>query len=235
MDRSSGFLGILSEGTEFCYAGGLLMFTGLIVEMGEIVAVTKKDKGARLFLKAETIASDAQLGDSISINGTCLTVVEIKNDILAFDLSDETLRSTNLGHLRLKDKVNLEPSLRLDSKLGGHFVTGHIDGVGTIKSKAVDGDVYKFVIGTEKSITEYLVEKGSVTVDGISLTVVDVLKEGFSVVIIPHTAQVTTMGFKATGASVNIEVDILSKYVSKFVNRGKSSSFMQTIMEEGYV
>jgi riboflavin synthase len=210
------------------------VFTGLIAEMGEIVSLLKKGSGARLSLNAETLSSDAGIGDSISVNGACLTVVEINGNTLAFDLSDETLRSTNLGLLRARDRVNLEPSLRPDSKLGGHFVTGHIDGVGRIKSKTRSGDVYKVIIDADERITGFLVEKGSVTVDGISLTVVDVFKDGFSIVIIPHTADVTTIGYKGKGDSVNIEVDILGKYVSKFLDKRKDSRFMRTLLEEGF-
>lgn len=211
------------------------MFTGLVVEMGEIASVTKRDRGARLFLNAQSLSSEAQIGDSISVNGTCLTVVEMKGKTLGFDMSDETLRSTNLGNLRTKDRVNLEPSLRFDSRLGGHFVTGHIDGVGTIKSKSAAGDVLKIVIGAGEEITQYLVEKGSVAVDGISLTVVDVLSKGFSIVIIPHTAALTTIGFKGPGDTVNIEVDILGKYVSKFLHKGKDSGLMKALSEEGFM
>jgi riboflavin synthase len=130
--------------------------------------------------------------------------------------------------------VNIEPSLRVDSKVGGHFVTGHIDGVGNIRSKTVAGEMYKFVITAEGRISEFLVEKGSVAVDGISLTVIDVFRDGFSVVIIPHTEKMTTMGFKGAGESVNIEVDILAKYVSKFLSKGKDAGFMQTLSEEGF-
>lgn len=210
------------------------MFTGLVVEMGVIANITKKGTGARLQIKASAVSGDAVLGDSISINGTCLTVVEKKGGTLAFDLSDETLRSTNLGQLRIKDKVNLEPSLRLDSKLGGHFVTGHIDGIGRIRYKTREGDVYKIVIKTDPHLAGLLVEKGSVAVDGISLTVVDVYDDGFSIVIIPHTARVTTIGFKGEGDSVNIEVDILGKYVSKFMHRETDSTFIQKMIEEGF-
>ena len=210
------------------------MFTGLITEMGEVVAISKKDNGARFFLKAKEAASEAKLGDSISINGTCLTVVEIKGDILAFDLSDETLKTSDLGRLRTKDPVNIEPALRLDSRLGGHFVTGHIDGVGKIKSKALSGDVYRIVIEAEERIVGFLVEKGSVAVDGISLTVVDVLKDSFSIVIIPHTAHMTTIGHKNSGDSVNLEVDILGKYVAKFLNKGNDESFVNTLRKEGF-
>jgi riboflavin synthase len=210
------------------------LFTGLIEEIGEVVSVARKDGAARLLLKATAVSSETKLGDSIAINGACLTVVEKKGTMLGFDLSDETLRSTNLGSLRKKDRVNVEPSLRVGSKIGGHFVTGHIDGAGRIQSKALTGEAYKFVIAADKRISDFLVEKGSVTVDGISLTVVDVLREGFSVVIIPHTAKMTTMGSKDRGDSVNIEVDILGKYVSKFLAKGRDADFMQTLSEEGF-
>ena len=211
------------------------MFTGLVVEMGEIASIAKREGGARLFLNTRKLSADAQIGDSISVNGTCLTVVEIKAKTLTFDLSDETLKSTNLGRLRTKDKVNLEPSLRLDAKLGGHFVTGHIDAVGTIRSKSAEGDVYRIVIGAGEGITRYLVEKGSVAVDGISLTVVDLQPSNFSVVIIPHTASLTTMGLKGPGDTVNIEVDILGKYVSKFLHKGQDSGLMKALSEEGFM
>lgn len=210
------------------------MFTGLIVEMGEILSLVKKESGARLALQAKKLVPDAALGDSISVNGTCLTVVGIKGNILSFDLSAETLRSSNIGQFKIRDRVNLEPALRLDAKLGGHFVTGHIDGVGKIKSKTMIGDVYRVVVGTEDRIAEFLVEKGSVAVDGISLTVVDVMKDGFSIVIIPHTAHLTTIGFKTAGDEVNIEVDILGKYVSKFLSKRKDAGFMDTLLREGF-
>jgi riboflavin synthase len=210
------------------------VFTGLIMEMGEIVSLQKRKNGGRLSLTAPAMSKDAGVGDSISINGTCLTVVDIKDKMLAFDLSGETLKSTNLGLLRPGDKVNLESSLRFDSKLGGHFVTGHIDGVGTIRSRERVGDVLKFVIFAEEHITDFLVEKGSVALDGISLTVVDLLGDGFSVVIIPHTAKMTTLGFKGAGDTVNLEVDILGKYVSKFLGKNKDSRFMQTLIEGGF-
>lgn len=202
--------------------------------MGEVASLIKKENSARLSLYAKTVAHDAVLGDSISVNGTCLTVVEVKGDGLSFDLSDETLRSTNIGRLKIKDRVNLEPALRLDAKLGGHFVTGHIDGVGKIQSKTLTGDVYKIVIGTEDRLADFLVEKGSVAVDGISLTVVEVFRDRFSVVIIPHTASLTTIGVKVPGDEVNIEVDILGKYVSKFLNKGKDKGFMETLLREGF-
>jgi riboflavin synthase len=211
------------------------LFTGLVVELGEVSSLMKKGNGARLFLDAKSLGQGAKLGDSIAINGTCLTVVEIRGNVLAFDISDETLRSTNLGELKARDSVNLEPALRLDERLGGHFVTGHIDGVGKIRTKALEGEVWKIVIEAEPWIAEYLIEKGSVSVDGISLTVVDVLRDGFSLVIIPHTAKLTTIGFKKPGDRVNIEVDILGKYVLKFLKKGKDANLMNTLKASGFV
>jgi riboflavin synthase len=210
------------------------LFTGLIVETGEVVSIAKRGGGARLSLKAKTVCEKAAMGDSISINGACLTVVEKKGDTIGFDLSDETLRATNLGQLKVKDRVNLEPALRLDGRLDGHFVTGHIDGVGRIRSKTATGDMLKIVIDAAQEIVDLLVQKGSVAVDGISLTAVDVLGDGFSIVIIPHTARMTTIGYKDAGDTVNIEVDILGKYVSKFLQRTKDSRFMQTLLDEGF-
>lgn len=210
------------------------MFTGLVLGLGVVSAILRKSGGARLSIDAGSLPVDAAIGDSISVNGTCLTVVEIRGGLLSFDMSDETLRSSNLGLLRLRDRVNLEPSLRPNAKMGGHFVTGHIDGVGKIEAKTLTGDVYTIVVGADQKIAGYLVEKGSVAIDGISLTVVAVKRESFSVVIIPHTASMTTIGLKTTGDTVNIEVDILGKYVAKFLDRSRDSDLMQTLMREGF-
>ena len=213
------------------------MFTGLILEMGEIASVKKRGLGAILLLRSREIAAGAAIGDSIAVNGVCLTVVSKKGNYLSFDLSDETMRSTNLGSLKAGDSVNLEPSLRPDSKIGGHFVTGHVDTIGKIRSKVNLGGMLKLEIEAPVRVLKFLVDKGSVAVDGISLTVVDILKDGFSLVIIPHTAEVTTLGLKGPGDTVNIETDILGKYVAKFLNReeDKDSKFMRTLMEGGFV
>jgi riboflavin synthase len=213
------------------------MFTGIIVELGEVSAVKKRGGIVHLSLNSKEIIKDADIGDSISVNGTCLTLVEIKGATMSFDLSDETLSSTNLGFLKPGDRVNLEPSLRPDSKLGGHFVSGHVDGIGRIKSKAEIGDTFKIEIDVPEKVVYFLVEKGSVAVDGISLTVVDILKDSFTVVIIPHTSRLTTMGFKGPGDTVNVEVDIIGKYVAKFLNKGmdKDAKFMKILTEEGYI
>ena len=210
------------------------MFTGLVLGLGDVAGIVRRSGGARLSIDADTLLLDAALGDSISVNGTCLTVVEIRGSVLSFDMSDETLQSSNLGLLRVRDRVNLEPSLRPNSKMGGHFVTGHIDGVGKIESKRLTGSVYTIVIGVDRKISGYLVEKGSVAVDGISLTVVEVQRESFSIVIIPHTASMTTIGLKTTGDTVNVEVDILGKYVAKFLGRSKDADLMQALVREGF-
>ncbi|OGW40015.1 MAG: riboflavin synthase subunit alpha [Nitrospirae bacterium RBG_13_39_12] len=213
------------------------MFTGLILEMGGILSVKRRSGVAILSLKSNEISSAAKKGDSISVNGVCLTVVDKKGDTLSFDLSDETLRSTNLGSLKTGDLVNLEPSLRPDSRIGGHFVTGHVDVTGEVRSKVNIGDMMKVEIEVPDSISNFLVEKGSVAVDGISLTIVDILKNSFTVVIIPHTSKLTTIGFKGPGDTVNIEADILGKYVAKILKKdgNRDLKFMKILTEEGYV
>lgn len=217
------------------------MFTGLIIELGTVVSLRRKGPGAFLTLSADTLSKDASIGDSIAINGACLTVVAREGSMLSFDLSDETVRSTNLGLLKQGDRVNLEPSLRSDGRLGGHFVTGHVDAVGKIRSKTVVGDSIKVVIDSPMEVAGLLVEKGSVAMDGISLTVVNAARDSFSVVIIPHTARVTTIGFKNAGDTVNLEADIVGKYVAKFL-RGErmekergDAQFVRSLKAAGYI
>lgn len=217
------------------------MFTGIILETGEVVSFGRKTAGAVLSVATKGLWKDAAIGDSISINGACLTVAESRGNVLSFDLSEETLQATNLGQLKPGERVNLEPSLRADGKLGGHFVTGHVDGVGRIRSKTALGDTYTIVIEAPEKLTGLLVEKGSIAVDGISLTVVEVWKDAFSVVIIPHTAALTTIGFKGPGSAVNLEVDIIGKYVAKFVNKGTAvrsgsdEGLMKSLIKAGYI
>lgn len=216
------------------------MFTGIIVEMGKVVALQRKPSGASLAVSSSVLPKDSAIGDSIAVNGACLTVVSIKGDRLSFDLSGETLDSTTLGGFQPGEKVNLEPSLRSDGKLGGHFVTGHVDAVGRVKSKKLIGDAFEIVIDSPGKVAGLLVEKGSVAVDGISLTVVEVSKDAFSIVIIPHTAAVTTLGFKGEGDTVNLEADIIGKYVARFMSKedgkaGKDASFLKSLKSAGYM
>lgn len=208
--------------------------------MAEAVSLRKKQPGACLTIKTPGIAKGTVVGDSIAVNGVCLTVVSIEGNLLSFDLSDETLLSTNLGKLKPGDRLNIEPSLRPDGKLGGHFVTGHIDAAGTIKAKTLVGDTYKITIEAPLKVVSLLVEKGSVAIDGISLTVVDVFEDSFTLVIIPHTADITTLGFKKPGDTVNLEADILGKYVAKFLGKGQKQGgsdkkLMESLMKAGYV
>jgi riboflavin synthase len=212
------------------------MFTGLIAELGEAVSLKRQAKGAVLDVKAPETARNAVLGDSIAISGACLTVTSVSQTTMSFDLSEETLRSTTLGSVKPGERVNLESSLRADGKLGGHFVTGHVDAVGKIKSKVQEGETFKFEIEAPAEVLDFLVEKGSVAVDGISLTVVDVLGGSFTVVIIPHTAEVTTIGIKGPGDAVNLEADILGKYVLRFLDKAKSgSSLMKKLKDGGFL
>lgn len=211
------------------------MFTGIITGMGKVVSFIKKGRTAVITLKADI--SDVKVGDSISINGTCLTVTGIDKGVMSFDLSEETLVSTNMSELKHGDPVNLEPSLPANGKLGGHFVTGHVDGIGKIRAKVKIGNTVKIEISAPEHVMGLLVRKGSVAVDGISLTVVDVLKDIFSVVIIPHTVSATTIGIKETDSSVNIETDIIGKYVLRFMGREavRGGALMKTLIEEGFV
>jgi riboflavin synthase len=196
------------------------VFTGLIIELGEIAAIDRRAQNAQLAIKGRKILEDIAIGDSIAINGVCLSVTTVKGDVISFDVSGETLKSTNLDQLKRGDKVNLEPSLRPNSKMGGHFVSGHVDGIGRIRSRRTEGNAERIEIESPADVLKYLVQKGSVSVDGISLTVVDVLKDAFTLVIIPHTASLTTIGFKKVGDTVNLEPDILAKYVAKFLHKG---------------
>lgn len=224
------------------------MFTGIIIELGEVTSLKKSADNARLSIKGREIIKDTVVGDSIAVNGVCLTVTELRvpDSELFFDVSFETLGSTNIGYLKRGDRVNLEPSLRPNSKMGGHFVTGHVEGVGRIRSKRPLGNAVTIEIEAPQNVLKYLIEKGSVAVDGISLTVVDVLRDAFSVVIIPHTAKMTTIGFKNVGDAVNLEPDILGKYVSKFLagswlmahgsqTKNQDSELLSVLKKSGFI
>ena len=194
------------------------MFTGIIQEMGTISGIDKKGNTARLGIVSGQVARTADIGDSISVNGVCLTITSLQQGIMLFDLSAETLKTSNIGQLKKGDRVNLEPALRPSDRLGGHFVTGHIDGMGSIKHKNRIGNTIEIEIGTTEDVIKYIVKKGSIAIDGISLTVVDVGWDSFKVVIIPHTEHITTIGQKGINDTVNLEVDILGKYVAKFLH-----------------
>ena len=186
------------------------MFTGIVEELGRVEA---RD-GGRFTFGASTVLEDLKIGDSVAVNGCCLTVVDVRPGELAFDVVDESFARTNLGDLAPGDPVNLERPVRPTDRLGGHIVQGHVDAVGEIVSAAPD-----LRVKVPKDLLRYLVTKGSITVDGCSLTVVDVFDDGFSVAIIPHTAEVTTLGRKGPGDQVNLEVDLVAKYVERLLLR----------------
>ncbi len=192
------------------------MFTGIIIELGRVLSLTKTGELSRLYVET-SLGRDSSIGDSIAINGVCLTVVDRRGNSLGFDLSSETLRLTNLGLLRSGSLVNIEPAMKAGSSFGGHIVTGHVDCTGTIVKRESRGETLYFEVSAPGDFMKYLVPKGSVAVDGISLTVVDLLKDRFTLVIIPHTARVTTLGFKVAGDIVNLEADIIGKYVVRYL------------------
>jgi riboflavin synthase len=195
------------------------MFTGIIQERGTVQKIKRMSGITQLGIRSELISDSASVGDSIAINGVCLTVTSIDNRVMMFDVSGETMRSTNLGTLKQGESVNLEPALRPSDRLGGHFVTGHIDGTGIIRKITPSGGTTKIEITAPDEVMQYIVKKGSVAVDGISLTVVDVYRDSFTVVIIPHTGLVTTIEKRKVNETVNLETDIIGKYVAKFLSR----------------
>ena len=185
------------------------MFTGIVEEMG----VLRRREGGRFEFEASLVLEDAKIGDSIAHNGCCLTVVDIGDGWYAVDAVDETLRRTNLGDLAAGDPVNLERPVRPVDRLGGHIVQGHVDGVGAVVRGAPE-----LQVRCDPGLLRYVVEKGSIAVDGCSLTVVDVLDDGFTIAVIPHTAAVTTLGRKGPGDRVNLEVDVMAKYAEKLLS-----------------
>jgi riboflavin synthase len=194
------------------------MFTGIVEELGSVKALRRDASGARLSISASTVLGGTALGDSINVNGVCLTVVEKGSAEFTVDVALETLKVTNLGDLRTGQKVNLERALQLSARLGGHLVTGHVDAVGRIKEKRQEGISWRIFIDAPALVLRSIIKKGSIAVDGISLTVADLEESGFSVAMIPHTAKLTTLGIKTAGESVNLESDVIGKYVEKLVS-----------------
>jgi riboflavin synthase len=190
------------------------VFTGIVEERGRV-----RDSGPRLVVECRTVAGDAEVGGSIAVSGVCLTVADRPPGALAFDLTDETRSRSTLGSLRPGAGVNLERPVTLATRLGGHLVQGHVDGVATVEAVEVGGDV-RVRMRPGAGLGRYVVDKGSVTVDGVSLTVAAVEDGAFTVALVPHTLEVTTLGDLAPGARVNLEVDVVAKYVEGFTGRG---------------
>ena len=200
------------------------MFTGIIRERGRVAAVDRTGDAIRLRLEAPETAAQVAIGDSVAVNGVCLTAVAVEDGALAFDAIPETLRRSSLGRLGPGDEVNVEPALRVGDPLGGHYVQGHVDGVGRVRSAAPAGDDVVLSIDAPPELLRYLVEKGSVTVEGVALTVTAIDEEGFSVALVPHTLAQTTLASVAVGDGVNLEVDLLAKYVERLLPGLRSSA-----------
>ncbi|MDE0688213.1 MAG: riboflavin synthase [Candidatus Poribacteria bacterium] len=189
------------------------MFTGIVEELGTIRSIQVKPQGATLEIQATDVLSDAKVGDSISVEGACLTIRFLTSETFTVDVSAETLRRTTLGERKIGEQVNLERSLRLSDRLGGHLVLGHVDEVATIRSWKDEGDASVMQVTMSRTTKPYIAYKGSITIDGVSLTVSNLLADAFEVTLIPHTKDVTTFGTKRNGAKVNLEVDIVARYL----------------------
>lgn len=193
------------------------MFTGIIEKALPIVSIARRGEAARMALDLQELAEGVRVGDSIAVDGVCLTVAALSGRKAEFDAVEETLSRTTLGGLKPKDLVNIERSLRMGDRVGGHFVQGHVDGVGTLRARQQEGTQWTFRFSVPAELTALIIPKGSIAVDGISLTLVGVGPSEFSVAVIPHTLSVTTLGRKGVGAPVNIECDMIGRYVAKLL------------------
>ena len=191
------------------------MFTGIVEELGELVGRDDRPDAARFAIRGPLASSDARPGDSIAVNGVCLTVVDVDDGVFTADVIGETLRRSSLGPAGIGDRLNLERAAKLGDRLGGHLVQGHVDGTGTVLSRTESASWELVRIGMPTALARYVVEKGSITVDGVSLTVIEIGINDFSVGLIPTTRELTTLGTRLVGELVNIEVDVIAKYVER--------------------
>ena len=215
------------------------MFTGIIEGLGTVTSVRSAGQGKRLTIAADFDLADTKVGDSISVSGACLTAVAIARRQFDVDVSPETLAKSTLGSMRVGERVNLERALRLSDRIDGHLVSGHTDGTGVIASREAAGNAVIVTVAVPEALTRYMIVKGSVAVDGVSLTINRMEADRFSVSIIPHTAALTTVGLKQRGEAVNIEVDMIGKYVEKFLSaqqsRPASGVSMELLAKKGYI
>lgn len=215
------------------------MFTGIIEEVGRVKNIKSGGKSAVLTLEARIIFEDLKLGDSVAVNGVCLTAASIEKNTFTADVMHETIRRSSLGDLTVGSYVNLERAMAVDGRFGGHIVSGHIDGMGTIRSIQQDDNAIWYTVAAEGDLMKYIIPKGSIAIDGISLTVVDIEQESFRVSIIPHTAKETILSRKKAGDKVNLENDVIGKYVEKLLSHrqpvnNKSSITKEFLMENGF-
>ena len=209
------------------------MFTGIIEGLGTVSAIASSGPGKRLAIESDFALDQTKIGDSISVSGACLTVVKLDARRFEVDVSPETLEKTTFKNVKMGDRVNLERALRLSDRLDGHLVSGHIDGMGTLQQREQIGNAILVTVGASKAITRYMIAKGSVAVDGISLTINFSTDNEFGVSIIPHTAKLTTIGLKHIGDPVNIEADMIGKYVERFLGRTGSGKSEDTPDKSG--
>lgn len=194
------------------------MFTGIVETVGSVKSIRRKDKAIELFIDSALICEDLKLGDSISVNGVCLTATSITKPQFSVDVIHETIRSSSLNKLTSNSKVNLERAMPMNGRFGGHIVSGHVDGVGTIRKILNDGNSIIYAIEAPENVMRYTIDKGSITIDGISLTVASVSERSFQVAIIPFTASETTLSLRKVGDTVNLESDLVGKFIEKMVN-----------------
>lgn len=215
------------------------MFTGIIEEIGYVKRINQQSRSAQIEIKADKVLGDVAVGDSIAVNGVCLTVVTFDSQHFTADVMPETVSKTNLRELKPGSPVNLERALQLGGRLGGHIVQGHVDAVGTIVEKQILEIAIIYRIATEPELLQYVVPKGSVAIDGVSLTVVDVFQDSFTVSLIPHTAHETVLGEKKPGDRVNLESDIIGRYVKHLMNRNhgeeRQALNLSFLAEHGFI
>jgi riboflavin synthase len=208
------------------------MFTGIIEKRGKVLRVSPRGQSKSLSLEISPDLTGLQLGDSINVNGACLTVVEIRGQTIDVDLSSETLQKTTLGDVKQGDGVNLERALRLSDRLGGHIVTGHIDATGTIVDRREEREFLHLRVRIPGALSKYVVQKGSIAIDGVSLTVNDCREGEIQLTLIPYTLQETTLVEKRVGDRVNVETDILAKYVERLLGKGESGTLSSSFLRE---
>ncbi|WP_134700518.1 riboflavin synthase [Ammoniphilus sp. YIM 78166] len=213
------------------------MFTGIVEELGTILGVKRGGEWLVLTIGASAILKDVQLGDSIAVNGVCLTVTSFTSREFTVDVMPETFHKTSLADIKIGSQVNLERAMAAGGRFGGHFVSGHVDGTGTIASKTVYGNAVLIEIKASEQLLHYMVPKGSITIDGISLTIVDLSLDRFRVSVIPHTLEMTILKDKGIGATVNLECDMIGKYVEKFITARKPTSKLSAsfLAEHGFM
>lgn len=215
------------------------MFTGIIEEIGYVKRINQQSRSAQIEIKADKVLGDVAVGDSIAVNGVCLTVVAFDSQHFTADVMPETVSKTNLRELKPGSPVNLERALQLGGRLGGHIVQGHVDAIGTIVEKQILEIAIIYRIATEPELLQYVVPKGSVAIDGVSLTVVDVFQDSFTVSLIPHTAHETVLGEKKPGDRVNLESDIIGRYVKHLMNRNhgeeRQALNLSFLAEHGFI